>query len=103
MTPKSDTTTSAIYACVQAYNTRKDHEIMTLWAGTWTGMTSNPMPAWSECDRTGFDTIGAAKQSVPHLSRTGWNFEIIPETIEYVRITTRIVVYETVEPVDADP
>jgi hypothetical protein len=85
------TETKAIYARVRAINPKDPPALaipFLMYAGTWVGMSLSPMPSWSIYDKTSFSSKAEAEHHVSFLPAGGYEYEIIPDTIEYVEVTT---------------
>lgn len=72
---------------------RKDGEKLTLYAGEESGMTSGPMPCWTGHGSFIFRTEEEAMNAHKGLGSTGWDWKIIPDTIEVVRVFGRTIKY----------
>lgn len=63
---------------------------ITMVGGDWLGMGGVKMPAWSDGSPTHFKTIEEAKDAVKGYGHYGYGFAIIPNTIEFVRVTRKV-------------
>lgn len=72
---------------------REDGTIHTLYAGEERGMTSGPMPCWTQYGGNIFKTREEAERGHIGLGSSGWNWKIVPDTIEIVRLFGRSTVW----------